>query len=711
MPIDADKQRYFWLAANDPVTATEPEPATYADSIIDPAIDLAEYMGYFRAALQLVGTDPNRENNRGDFIYISGWWLGLLGGTYQRGRGFTAPGSGLGSAGPTVGDLDAFDLDPNAPVVRLIDELKKKAQAGVDVRVLGWVSFSLLSTAPVPIPLLGALINPIVANAIQAKDPGGLVSLNGQTMNSIKKLREEPNAIPKGGMLNVIGHSAGAVHIKGAVIGRKADAAGKTEAIAFTGGLDLVDDRWAEMEHKPNPGWAPLPTSPPLPRIPRWHDVQAVMEGRAAQAFYNHFRDMWNENLRREAKRFNFEGQKLPSYVPGTEAVPDRLIEESLIPNPDPKLCHVQSLRTIPKLNYRWYNCLPENDPVSYAPNGLFEIKAAWKKAILGAQRFIYIEDQMYWGKEIMEWVNQTIRNQPNLRVILAMSGQADPNDPAFDDAEYLHESINVGLLGIENPPNPTRELSAAQRNQIRIFRLWGEPVLTADGFTVNAVTPVNAAETRLKTDQVLPPDSAPVAEDALKGKNLYVTDGAATWEVTGNLAATVGNPLVVKVDPHGAPPANGSVLRIYTVYGLVVHSKVTLIDDTWAMIGSANVARRSLYTDWEHCVSFIDEGGDRVRRFQGRLWGEHFKIPNLHLVYSLDEELGGWDADPAWRTTANFPPMPTRPAGVLGPPYLQPVPMPLPNRPMSDKTRTSANEIRDVDSRDEWGGVCPPSQ
>lgn len=699
MPIAADRLRYFWLGANDPVTITEPEPATFTNSRVTPLIDLFEYVEKFRQAIDLVGSDATSANNRGDFIYIAGWWLGLLAARFEQGMGWTAPQSGLNSEGPSVMDLDAFDLDPLLPEVRLIDVLKQKARAGVDVRVMGWVSFSLLSTTPVPIPLLGALINPILANAIQAHDPGGLVSLNGQTINSIKNLRME-SACARGGMLNVLSHSAGAVHIKGAVVGSKPDGTGKTKAIAFTGGLDFVEDRWSKLGHALEPGWDSLP------KIPVWHDVEASIEGPAAQGFYNHFRDMWNENLRREAKRFNFEGERLPSYIQGTEAVPERVIEPLLIPSSDPLQHHVQSLRTIPAFRYRWYNCLPENDPVSYAPNGLFEIRAALQKALRGAQRYIYMEDQMYWGKEIMEWINEAIRNKPNLRVILAMKGQGDPNDPAFDDAELLHESINVGLLGIGTP----NALTSVQRNQIRIFRLWGNSIASDDTLQAVTVIPVSASEVQVETDQRLAAGSRPVAVDAFAGRNMYLTDQIEFWRVTGNLAQGPGDPLVLKLDPHGSPPTEGSSLHIARSFGLFVHAKIALVDDKWAIIGSANIARRSLYSDWEHSVSFLDESEQAVQAFRSKIWAEHFQLPLPSVFMDIDEALGGWDADPAWRTTGIFPPMPTRPPGDLGPPFIQPVALPLPNRPMSEQTRTSLDGLRDVDSREDWGGICPPS-
>jgi phosphatidylserine/phosphatidylglycerophosphate/cardiolipin synthase-like enzyme len=72
----------------------------------------------------------------------------------------------------------------------------------------------------------------------------------------------------------------------------------------------------------------------------------------------------------------------------------------------------------------------------------------------------------------------------------------------------------------------------------------------------------------------------------------------------------------------------NDEIARIgfYEVDGTFVHSKATLIDDKWALIGSANKMRRSLYTDFEHCVAVIDEDGLFVKEFRKQLFSDHFQ-------------------------------------------------------------------------------------
>src|SRR6185295_10636150 len=102
MTIAADRARFFWLPT-DPVTATEPAPATFDGSFILPCFDMAEYAARLQLALAEVGKDPNPANNAGDFIYIADWWLGLRGGR------FDPPKSYFASGGPGVLDEGGFD--------------------------------------------------------------------------------------------------------------------------------------------------------------------------------------------------------------------------------------------------------------------------------------------------------------------------------------------------------------------------------------------------------------------------------------------------------------------------------------------------------------------------------------------------------------------------------------------------------------------------
>ena len=183
MPIAQDRADYFWLAANDPVTTEMPEPETFTGSKVTPLIDMEEYVDQLRAAFATVGTDVDPNQNQGDFIYIAGWWLGLL-----RGK-IAPPETGFGSTGFTVAETEGFTLDPtNATNERLIDILKEKSRRGVDVRVMGWIGYAVMPDRPYPLRWRLPVVQPAIATRSAGEQRGtpGWRELNAQTINTIK---------------------------------------------------------------------------------------------------------------------------------------------------------------------------------------------------------------------------------------------------------------------------------------------------------------------------------------------------------------------------------------------------------------------------------------------------------------------------------------------------------------------------------------------
>ena len=272
MSLEELKKRYFWLAANDPTNKTEPEPATFdGNSDIKPLIDMKEYMGTLIASIKNV--------KKGDFLYISGWlfsWIGAYPSSFF--------GIDLNTAGP--GQKKFTDL------------LIEKAKAGVDVRVLGWVSASAMVNNP-------ADGHPTIEDHKMRRHPRFIIQekftysgLNAITMNSMRILRKEPK-MAKHAMLNLLGHPVGSVHTKMVVLGDTQNATG------FTGGLDLSQWRWAEYGHS----YPPSKSLSNLDESLDWHDVQAMVKGKAVQALYDFFRDMWNENLKRRRRKFLLTGK------------------------------------------------------------------------------------------------------------------------------------------------------------------------------------------------------------------------------------------------------------------------------------------------------------------------------------------------------------------------------------------------------------------
>jgi phosphatidylserine/phosphatidylglycerophosphate/cardiolipin synthase-like enzyme len=271
-----------------------------------------------------------------------------------------------------------------------------------------------------------------------------------------------------------------------------------------------------------------------------WHDIGVRVEGNAAGAMHDFFRDMWNEQLQRPVERFRLNNDTIVSHDPSWRQLNAR---EALDLPANSGRQYVQVLRTIPQMNFnasakeRGRFLVPDDfklkfgvkgnrikigpgalrlpagvyaasqksyrrAPIGFARNGVFEFKVALKKAIEGAERYIFIADQGLYAMEVMDWIGSALIRKPQLRVILVYG--ADPADPP---SNFLAEALNNHLI-YQIPPRWERAL-----NNIS-FREW---------------------------------------------------------------------------------------------FGNVVHCKVTIVDDTWCAIGSANCMRRSLYTDIELSTGILE--------------------------------------------------------------------------------------------------------
>ncbi len=442
-----------------------------------------------------------------------------------------------------------FSLDAANSGNSLADLLIQKARAGVDVRVLGWV------IAPEVMQHPQVQASPLVS---------GILGLNGDTMSFIKRLQAEP-ALANKACLNILAHPAGACHLKMAVTGSS------TRAVGFTGGLDLQQGR-----HTSN-----------------WRDVQTRVSGPAVQQFFESFRSMWNEVRGRPPVSLTAPSSQAAGSPPVTvtshsSGMPD--LPARAIASTSTRKMHVQGARTLPRFNFAVSGSIggmPRNTPLSYAPAGLFEVRAVWEKALKAAQSYIYIEDQAFSSREIMDWVNGVLKAKPGLKVVL-LTGLGDPSlSPTAIELKLFAHAINNHLCA---------SLSAADRDRIGLFS--------------------------------------------------HTTK--------------------------------------------TVHSKTSIVDDQWSIIGSSNAMRRSLFTDFEHSIAYMDEAGEAVLRYREQLWGTYFQAS----VPDMNSALGRWFAIP-FRNSA---------AGAPQSGEIQRLRLPLTTNPLTADEQVLFDEIYDCDSRDTWG-------
>lgn len=405
------------------------EVSEFAGSRVTPLLDGAEYADALAAALDRVGNHEDPADNGRQLILVAGWWLGLARGRLRLDRPypFGIPHARLEDGPPYC--LNPWPEPAETPFEQppdigdtLLDRLIEKARAGVEVRVLGWVS--------------SATRSPRLATFIGA---GHIVAVNTLTLRSIAALRAEP-AIGARALPNLVSHPAGSTHSKIVLV------CDGTATVAFAGGLDLEYSRWARTDH------AGMQT---------WHDVVARIEGPAAQGVYDHFKTMWDANLGRAPVHVPFDGQGMSSVPADTPALPARSLPVASFADG----LEVQALETLPAARHKAGTWLPRNRSFAEAPVGRFTYRDALHAAIREAEQYVYAEDQLFWSTEFMGWLNEALRERPELRVIFIASGVVDPNDPPLPYDAYLSEALNHHLL---------RGLTPQQTGRIHAFRRIG---------------------------------------------------------------------------------------------------------------------------------------------------------------------------------------------------------------------------------------------
>jgi phosphatidylserine/phosphatidylglycerophosphate/cardiolipin synthase-like enzyme len=162
--------------------------------------------------------------------------------------------------------------------------------------------------------------------------------------------------------------------------------------IAYVGGMDLTSiqgDRWDTPAH-------------PLRVGPNWHDVQLRLQGEAVADVEANFRQRWAAVTGEK-----MPAQRLPTLEPSWQTP-------------------VQIVRTIPP---RTYPCIP---------NGEFGIHHAYLRALRGARRLVYLENQYLWSPEVMDALLALLAEPPDpaFRIVLVLPAQAQAGK--FDNDQHV---------------------------------------------------------------------------------------------------------------------------------------------------------------------------------------------------------------------------------------------------------------------------------
>jgi phosphatidylserine/phosphatidylglycerophosphate/cardiolipin synthase-like enzyme len=359
---------------------------------------------------------------------------------------------------------------------------------------------------------------------------------------------------------------------------------------AYCGGIDLNPNRLQDRDH--------------ASRSP-YHDVHARVNGRAAGELATTFRERWD---RKAGTPLALDGAALAGLPTDGSDI-------------------VQVART-------YYGPVEGSGRgfTDFAPNGERTILDTLRQAIGQARRYIYIEDQY-------------LTPPPELASALAAAAR----------------SVS-GPLVILVPATPDQPFGLARRQEFiqQMSEAWG------DRFRVGILrkrflrtrTSVKAANGRLwlaadlaEADNVVELGPPPRLPDL----PFWLVVGSEVMRAYRRVAG-FSSPKSARFDVDRAGDTNlfkassgtrrfshkkGAAAAAGTFPSIYVHSKIMLIDDAFASIGSANLNRRGFFSDGE-CNVFalretLAEGDDNwIRDLRLALWSEHLGVTEAYGSVAL---------------------------------------------------------------------------
>ena len=511
-----------------------------------------------------------------------------------------------------------FEIPNSAGVMESIETvLLDKAAKGVEVRVLGWAHHALNPPTLKPRRIVGFFGKSL--------DDLGPARWNAETAKIILRLRA--GSVGAGAALNVIHHPGGSAHAKLVVVGDDHN------MTAFTGGLDLTPKRVALMTHAGD-------TNP-------WHDVALKIRGLATKPVYDLFSDLWNQNKGNTPIEFRIDGSVMHSMLPAAPLVQGRT------PRPAPAGAsphYAQSLRTLPAR--KSISVVTPDPPRYFWPSaGVFEIRDALLRVITKAQKYVYIEDQYFWSEEILIALKAALGDaaRPNLKVILLTGSMQDPTDEAKVKT-YRDFFMWARLLN---------GLTTAQSARVKFYFRWGDilPPSAPDHVIATVVARPGSPDTDLVTSDVTIPENLGLDEFADRGAVFLA--GGQRFRIKGNPVLAKDVPLQVYVEggTGNRRMTATSTYQIQYAARILVHAKTVIVNDKWAWIGSANMARRGMRTDIEHVTAFTNQDGSLVKEYRKTLWAHHIKV----AASTLDNinnalEIFFPPVPRRWRPEAEFP-------------------------------------------------------
>jgi phosphatidylserine/phosphatidylglycerophosphate/cardiolipin synthase-like enzyme len=244
-------------------------------------------------------------------------------------------------------------------------------------------------------------------------------------------------------LLDMRVRAGGSHHQKFVVIRHRDD---PTRDVAFVGGMDLAHNRRDDADHRGDP--QPQPLTDEYGPNPPWHDVQIAISGPAVYDVETVFRERWDDPTPLSQAPW----RRLSDKLRRLDTSPDPLPEQ-WPPPPEAGDLPVQLLRTYPNLRH--------GRDYPFARGGERSVARGYTKAVARAERIVYVEDQYFWGHDVADVFLPTLRDHPELRVVVVIPLVPDiaglNRVPQFLGRERALETLmraapgRVAAYGLEN--------------------------------------------------------------------------------------------------------------------------------------------------------------------------------------------------------------------------------------------------------------------
>ncbi len=209
--------------------------------------------------------------------------------------------------------------------------------------------------------------------------------------------------------------------------------------VAYVGGIDLCHSRRDDARHLGDP--QPQRMAAAYGDRPPWHDVQVAISGPAVHDVETVFRERWQD----PTPLSRHPVHRIRDRLSRTDTRPDPLPDQAPPPAPVPGGTHlVQLLRTYPNLRH--------GRDYPFAVGGERSIARGYSKALSRAQRLVYIEDQYLWSRDVAAAIVASLRESPELRVIVVLPHLPDQSKALSRIPQEFGRAEAIGMLRAAAP-------------------------------------------------------------------------------------------------------------------------------------------------------------------------------------------------------------------------------------------------------------------